>query len=564
MKCTKEMADGGVIPKDQIDSPSIDEASSGGSVAGGDTALKKGPWTSAEDAILVDYVNKHGEGNWNAVQKHSGLLRCGKSCRLRWANHLKPNLKKGAFTREEEKKIIELHAKMGNKWARMASLLPGRTDNEIKNYWNTRRKRCLRAGLPIYPDDVFFQVSNENQQSADVSEFSSGCKRPNDVVHGSNFEFSNIIFDNFNPNQGDLSYAPPFLDVSLDRMLFQSFGSHSLIFPDPTIQVKRLRESESTIWGPIGTMFGGSSSIEQFPVDPEKIQHTFSFGCPYDPDPDSKNPAPPVGAIADSHAILNGKFSASKALTGSVKLELPSLQYPETDPSSCAWLECPVTPPDEPADVYIQSHEATASVQPECILPRDSGLLDELLRQAHALSGAISQPPANGSTSSVVTPDDLVQISGLNLCKEHWEEYEDPVSTGGYSVATIFDECIPPISGTSLDELSPSKSPSGVKTMVVTNDHIPNLKLSKIAISPCPEIFRPDELLGSTWYEESYQSPKDQSMFSDTIAALLGEEFCNEYKPVPVPASHTFGHGLELDIFPWKNMPRACQISGFL
>ncbi|GFP79547.1 transcription factor gamyb [Phtheirospermum japonicum] len=71
--------------------------------------------------ILVEYVKKHGEGNWNAVQRNSGLMRCGKSCRLRWANHLRPNLKKGAFTPEEEKLIVELHAKLGNKWARMAA-----------------------------------------------------------------------------------------------------------------------------------------------------------------------------------------------------------------------------------------------------------------------------------------------------------------------------------------------------------------------------------------------------------------------------------------------------------
>ncbi|XP_073281171.1 transcription factor MYB101-like [Primulina huaijiensis] len=115
--------------------------------------LKKGPWTVSEDTILVEYVKKHGEGNWNAVQRNSGLMRCGKSCRLRWANHLRPNLKKGAFSAEEERLIVELHAKLGNKWARMAAQLPGRTDNEIKNYWNTRFKRRQRAGLPIYPQD---------------------------------------------------------------------------------------------------------------------------------------------------------------------------------------------------------------------------------------------------------------------------------------------------------------------------------------------------------------------------------------------------------------------------
>ncbi|XP_015899730.2 transcription factor MYB97 isoform X1 [Ziziphus jujuba] len=138
--------------------------SSGGGAAGGGRGgtsndadgiiLKKGPWTAAEDQILMEYVKKHGEGNWNSVQRNSGLNRCGKSCRLRWANHLRPNLKKGAFTQEEERLILELHAKYGNKWARMAAQLPGRTDNEIKNYWNTRVKRRKRQGLPLYPNDI--------------------------------------------------------------------------------------------------------------------------------------------------------------------------------------------------------------------------------------------------------------------------------------------------------------------------------------------------------------------------------------------------------------------------
>ncbi|KAK1261266.1 Transcription factor GAMYB [Acorus gramineus] len=122
-------------------------SASKGVTNGGGGALKKGPWTAAEDAVLIDYVNKHGEGNWNAVQRNAGLSRCGKSCRLRWANHLRPNLKKGPFSPDEERTIVQLHAQHGNKWAKMASLMPGRTDNEIKNYWNTRMKRLQRAGL---------------------------------------------------------------------------------------------------------------------------------------------------------------------------------------------------------------------------------------------------------------------------------------------------------------------------------------------------------------------------------------------------------------------------------
>ena len=83
--------------------------------------LKKGPWTTVEAAVLVNHVRQHGEGNWNAVQRLTGLLRCGKSCRLRWTNHLRPNLKKGSFSPDEELLIAQLHAQLGNKWARMAS-----------------------------------------------------------------------------------------------------------------------------------------------------------------------------------------------------------------------------------------------------------------------------------------------------------------------------------------------------------------------------------------------------------------------------------------------------------
>ncbi|KAF2300869.1 hypothetical protein GH714_017933 [Hevea brasiliensis] len=175
MSHTTYESDDGVLSKDQAESALAEEGSCGGSGNGG-VVLKKGPWTSAEDAILIEYVKKHGEGNWNAVQKHSGLSRCGKSCRLRWANHLRPNLKKGAFTQEEEQLIIELHAKMGNKWARMAAHLPGRTDNEIKNYWNTRIKRRQRAGLPLYPPEVSLQALQESQRGLNISGINTGDK----------------------------------------------------------------------------------------------------------------------------------------------------------------------------------------------------------------------------------------------------------------------------------------------------------------------------------------------------------------------------------------------------
>ncbi|XP_075475939.1 transcription factor MYB87-like [Primulina tabacum] len=106
--------------------------------------VKKGPWSTEEDAKLKSYIEKYGTGgNWIALPQKIGLKRCGKSCRLRWLNYLRPNIKHGGFTEEEDNLICSLYVSIGSRWSIIAAQLPGRTDNDIKNYWNTRLKKKL-------------------------------------------------------------------------------------------------------------------------------------------------------------------------------------------------------------------------------------------------------------------------------------------------------------------------------------------------------------------------------------------------------------------------------------
>ncbi|KAJ7982434.1 transcription factor GAMYB [Quillaja saponaria] len=477
---TNESEDG-MLSKDDAGSQLNDDCDVG-------IILKKGPWTSAEDAILVEYVKKHGEGNWNAVQKHSGLYRCGKSCRLRWANHLRPNLKKGAFTADEEQLIAELHAKMGNKWARMAAHLPGRTDNEIKNYWNTRIKRRQRAGLPLYPPELCMEPLQENQEGH-TDGINGGDKRHRGFLLKSRYEIPDVIFDRLKANQCLLPYVPEIPDISENSILLKGLGSSQYcnFMPSTLPSQKRLRESTVPCPGS-----NGFSAFDHFQDDVcDKVAQSFGFSSPLHPDPASEN------SLSFIHSLSDGNSSASKPTNVAVKLELPSFQYPETDLGSWG-SSTPSHPLLESVDAFIQSPPPTGMQEEECSSPRNSGLLDALLHQAKTLSSTKNHSSDKSSKSATATPGEIANTSTLNMCGTEWEDYADPISPFGHSATSLFSELTPLSASASTMDVQPPcdivKSEPCEQAWTLSVDNETTSLLS---------ITRPDVCVAPIWLEQA-------------------------------------------------------------
>ncbi|KAF8089631.1 hypothetical protein N665_0501s0043 [Sinapis alba] len=191
--------------------------------------LRKGLWSPDEDEKLLNHITNHGHGCWSSVAKLAGLQRCGKSCRLRWINYLRPDLKRGAFSPQEENLIVELHAVLGNRWSQIAARLPGRTDNEIKNLWNSSIKKKLKQrGIDPNTHKPISQVDKDKPttSSNDHKSLSSSSATNQDFYLERPSDFSDYFgFQklNFNSNLG-LS-----VDSSLCNMFPVQFSPGNMV-----------------------------------------------------------------------------------------------------------------------------------------------------------------------------------------------------------------------------------------------------------------------------------------------------------------------------------------------
>ncbi|RWR98035.1 myb-related protein Myb4 [Cinnamomum micranthum f. kanehirae] len=217
--------------------------------------LKKGTWSAEEDQILISFIRRFGYDNWRTLPKRAGLLRCGKSCRFRWLNYLSPDIKRGNYSKEEEEIIDSLHKQLGNR-------LPGRTDNEIKNYWNTHLKKRKKNQamtetrqtsiensssstnkeeffqpipaqmiLEYLENDLIFSQSSSSNFASDNGSMAKNIKQSNEVVveqfmqsetaHelGTSINFQSLLAELYTPEEYSLSsFEDPVLQFPLSPL----------------------------------------------------------------------------------------------------------------------------------------------------------------------------------------------------------------------------------------------------------------------------------------------------------------------------------------------------------
>ncbi|KAK8630860.1 hypothetical protein V6N13_079631 [Hibiscus sabdariffa] len=309
--------------------------------------LRKGLWSPEEDEKLLRHITKYGHGCWSSVPKQAGLQRCGKSCRLRWINYLRPDLKRGTFSQEEENLIIELHAVLGNRWSQIAAQLPGRTDNEIKNLWNSCLKKKLRQrGIDPVTHKPLSEVENgednKSQQPANSLDMASAASTE-----------LNLNTDNPKPGPVSMEGGSP---------CSNTINSSKDLFMDSQFQIQQLNyTSNARLSNP--SLWFTQTSNKAFDINSEFCSSSMSTLLPsltasFLSSPMAFKPSLPVSSDSPSMASFTPHSSSSTELQS-------SSSFFESNGYSWGLTDCGILEKEAPNPIHLMENQGDEIKWPE-------------------------------------------------------------------------------------------------------------------------------------------------------------------------------------------------------
>ncbi|KAF7818037.1 transcription factor MYB61 [Senna tora] len=328
--------------------------------------LRKGLWSPEEDEKLLNYITKHGHGCWSSVPKLAGLQRCGKSCRLRWINYLRPDLKRGAFSQQEENLIIELHAVLGNRWSQIAAQLPGRTDNEIKNLWNSCLKKKLRQrGIDPNTHKPLSEVENDKDKGGATDKGNQkGSVRSNELSVGVGSSSSQVMSElnssitpaaMLNSVSSSIFPTPTHVNVNVNT---QSNNNPSISSGD----IDGVQNWEASTFSNNGSKSNGSSGSIQLQSSNNFLENnTLAWGLAESVKAVNKDAQVPLQAEQEDikwSEYLNTPFFLGNTVQNPTSQSIYSEVKPETgfitDESSTSWHHSQHQPVFQASDIYTK------------------------------------------------------------------------------------------------------------------------------------------------------------------------------------------------------------------